>query len=58
MVAHAFNSSTQEAKEGRTSWGQPDLQSDFQDSQGYTQKPCLRKTNNNKKNNSKTMAML
>jgi hypothetical protein len=25
-------------------WGQPGLQSEFQDSQGYTEKPCLRKT--------------
>jgi hypothetical protein len=26
-------------------WGQPGLQSEFQDSQGYTEKPCLKKTN-------------
>jgi hypothetical protein len=26
-------------------WGQPGLQSEFQDSQGYTEKPCLEKTN-------------
>jgi hypothetical protein len=25
--------------------GQPDLQSEFQDSQGYTEKPCLEKHN-------------
>jgi hypothetical protein len=34
--------------------GQPGLQSKFQDSQGYTEKPCLKKpTNqpNNQKNN-------
>jgi hypothetical protein len=24
-------------------WGQPGLQSEFQDSQGYTEKPCLQK---------------
>jgi hypothetical protein len=24
-------------------WGQPALQSEFQDSQGYTEKPCLEK---------------
>jgi hypothetical protein len=24
-------------------WGQPSLQSEFQDSQGYTEKPCLEK---------------
>jgi hypothetical protein len=32
--------------------GQPGLQSEFQDSQGYTEKPCLEektKNNNNKK---------
>ena len=33
---------------GRGRWiseihGQPDLQSEFQDSQGYTEKPCLEK---------------
>jgi hypothetical protein len=26
-------------------WGQPGLQSEFQDSQGYTEKPCLEKKN-------------
>jgi hypothetical protein len=26
--------------------GQPDLQSEFQDSQGYTEKPCLGKKKN------------
>jgi hypothetical protein len=30
-------------------WGQPGLQSEFQDSQGYTERLCL-KQNNNKKN--------
>jgi hypothetical protein len=29
--------------------GQPDLQSEFQDSQGYTEKPCLRKKKKKKK---------
>jgi hypothetical protein len=28
--------------------GQPGLQSEFQDSQGYTGKPCLKKQNNKK----------
>jgi hypothetical protein len=28
--------------------GQPGLQSEFQDSQGYTEKPCLKKTIQNK----------
>jgi hypothetical protein len=44
MVVHAFNPSTQEAEAGeflssRPSWSQ----SEFQDSQGYTEKPCLGK---------------
>jgi hypothetical protein len=35
--------------------GQPGLQSEFQDSQGYTEKPCLKKTKQNKtKKQSKT----
>ena len=29
--------------------GQPDLQSEFQDSQGYTEKPCLEKPKKKKK---------
>jgi hypothetical protein len=29
-------------------WDQPGLQSEFQDSQGYTEKPCLEKTKQNK----------
>jgi hypothetical protein len=29
-------------------WGQPGLQSEFQDSQGYTEKPCLEKQTNKK----------
>ena len=36
-------------------WGQPGLQSEFQDSQGYIEKPCLEKkqtNNNNKESNS------
>jgi hypothetical protein len=31
-------------------WGQPGLQSEFQDSQGYTENPCLEKTKNKKQN--------
>ena len=50
MVVHAFNPSTQEAEAG-----QPGLQSEFQDSQSYTEKPCLEKTNKqtNKQTNKK-----
>lgn len=43
MVMHAFDPSTWKAdKAGRSlSSGQPGLQSEFQDSQVYTEKPCL-----------------
>jgi hypothetical protein len=34
-------------------WGQPGLQSEFQDSQGYTEKPCLEKQKQNKKQTNK-----
>jgi hypothetical protein len=34
--------------------GQPGLQSEFQDSQGYTEKPCLEKTKNKTKQNKQT----
>jgi hypothetical protein len=41
VVSHTFNPSPREAEaEVR---GQPGLQSEFQDSQGYTEKPCLKK---------------
>jgi hypothetical protein len=44
VVAQAFNPSTQEAEAGRVCWS--GLQSEFQDSQGYTEKPCLEKKTN------------
>ena len=52
-MAHSFNPSTKEAEAGRSLWvqGQPGLQSEFQDSQGYTEKPCLEKPNNQTKQN-------
>jgi hypothetical protein len=44
VVAHAFNPSTWEAEAGGfLIRGQPGLQSEFQDSQSYTEKPCLNK---------------
>jgi hypothetical protein len=52
VVEHAFNPSTWEAETGRfLSSSQPGLQSEFQDSQGYTEKPCLKKQNKTKQNN-------
>jgi hypothetical protein len=50
VVVHAFNPSTWEAEAGGfLSWGQPGLQSEFQDSQDYTVKPCLKKPKKKKK---------
>jgi hypothetical protein len=37
--------------------GQPGLQSEFQDSQGYTEKPCLKKNQEGKKKK-KTVGLL
>ena len=43
-MAHNFNTTTWEAEAGGfLSSGQPALQCEFQDSQGYTDKPCLEK---------------
>jgi hypothetical protein len=50
VVVHAFNPNTQEAEAGGfLSSRQPGLQSEFQDSQGYTEKPCLEKPKKKKK---------
>jgi hypothetical protein len=51
MMAHAFNPSTREAEAGDF-WvrGQAGLQSECQDSQGYTEKPCLEKQTNKQTN--------
>jgi hypothetical protein len=44
VVAHVFNPSTWEAEAGRFLSSRPAwLQSEFQDSQGYTENPCLKK---------------
>jgi hypothetical protein len=43
MVAHAFNPSTWEAEAGRFLSLRPTWSTEFQDSQGYTEKPCLKK---------------
>jgi hypothetical protein len=51
VVAHAFNPSTREAEAGRFLSSRPSgLQSEFQDSQGYTEKPCLEKQTNKQAN--------
>lgn len=44
MVMLTFSSSTKEAEAGRAMWVQDHsgLQSEFQDSKSYTEKPCLR----------------
>ena len=51
MVVHACNLSTQEAEAGgflHSVQGNPGLQSEIQDSQSYTEKPCLKKKQTNK----------
>jgi hypothetical protein len=50
-VAHAFNPNTQRQADF---WvrGQPGLQSEFQDSQDYTEKPCLEKPKKQQQKNS------
>ena len=52
-MAHAFNLSTQEAEAGGFLSSRPGLQSEFQDSQGYTEKPCFEKPTTKKKENEK-----
>jgi hypothetical protein len=46
VVAHTFNPSFWEAGGVQ---GQPGLQSEFQDSWGFTEKPCLEKAKKKKK---------
>jgi hypothetical protein len=50
-MAHDFNPRTQEAE------GQPGLQRESQDSQGYTEKPCLRKVRKRKESTGARMAV-
>ena len=47
ILVHTFQRTTQQAKAGRALWGSSlsHLQSEFQDSQHYTEKPCLKKQN-------------
>jgi hypothetical protein len=51
MVTHAFNPSSPETEAGRLLSLRPaGLQSEYQDSYGYTVKPCLESNNNKNKN--------
>jgi hypothetical protein len=55
VVAHAFNPSTREAEAGRFLSSRPAWSTKFQDSQSYTEKPCLEKQKtNNKQTNKQT----
>ena len=52
VVVHSFNPGTQEAEEGGSLGSRlPGPQNEFQDSQGYAEKPCLEKTKQNSNNN-------
>jgi hypothetical protein len=42
VVAHTINPSTWEPEAGRFLSSRPGVQSEFQDSRGYTEKPCLK----------------
>jgi hypothetical protein len=54
VVVHTFNPSTWEAEAGGfLSSSQPGLQSEFQDSQGYTEKPRLKKQKQKQTNKQK-----
>jgi hypothetical protein len=50
VVAHTFNPSTREAEAGGFLSLRPAWSTKFQDSQGYTEKPCLEKQNKTKQN--------
>jgi hypothetical protein len=63
MVVHAFSTSTQEAEAGEYTWiwSQLVLQSEFQDSHHYTEKPQFKnqnQTNNNNKTKTKKMPLM
>jgi hypothetical protein len=53
LVAHAFNPITQEAEAGGFLSSRPAWSTQFQDSQGYTEKPCLERQKTNKQTNKK-----
>jgi hypothetical protein len=49
VVAHTFNPRTWEAEAGGFLSSRPAWSTEFQDSQGYTEKPCLEKNQKKKK---------
>jgi hypothetical protein len=49
VVENAFNPSTREAEAGGFLSSRPAWSTEFQDSQGYTEKPCLRKPKKEKR---------
>jgi hypothetical protein len=57
VMMYIFNPSTWEAEVGRYLWirGHPDLQSKFQKSQGYPEKPCLKFLPSKKKKKKKRL---
>ena len=48
MMVHPFNPSKKQRQADFWVRGQPGLQSEFQDSQGYAEKPCFEKTKKKK----------
>jgi hypothetical protein len=59
VVAHAFNPSTREAEAGRFLSSRPAWSTnEFQDSQSYTEKPCLEKPKKNKNKKKKAIACI
>jgi hypothetical protein len=55
VVAHAFNPSTWESEAGGFLSSRPACE--FQDSQGYTEKPCLERRKTNKKTKKKNFGI-
>jgi hypothetical protein len=55
MVVHAFNLITREAEAGGFLSLRPAWTTEFQDSQGYTEKPCLEKPKRKKRKRKKNV---
>jgi hypothetical protein len=54
VVVHSFNPGTQEAEEGGSLGSRlPGPQNEFQDSQGYAEKPCLKQLKEKEKTTNK-----